>query len=1157
MLDTGATISVIKSSLIPKTCVTHKLKRSLAIAGIGNGAHKALFQVELELFDIKHKFYIVEDDFNISTNVLIGNDLLQALEAKIDFFNNAISIKGETFELTELNYEFDAECFNAKQNDSSAEEFESIKLESSSSGRSEEEDVSSAESEISLSREFETMKLESETDSSSSSSGGDELMRTRKKRRKRKLRVSQLQAYSVLTETKVDTSEEESETDSEIVDIAAMRATKSVKILLPRRSQVVREVYVTSNNEGVIPKIDFGEQISCASCLVQPRNGKAQLLFMNASEQDWEVEIPPFDIEEIESDLEEVSSAKLFKLGSSNRLELLNRKIDLKGLNKEEFKEMQGILEEFSDVFYLDGDEISEESKFKYKIELTDKTPINQKSYKVPFALKKEMDENVQQMRKDKQIRESTSSFNLPVFLVPKKLDHSGKRKYRLIVDLRKLNEKIELDVYPLPLISEILDQLGTAKYFSTVDLHQGFFQLGLDEESSKYTSFSVNGNKYEFTKLPMGLKNSPSFFMRTMNSVLTGLVGNTCFVYLDDIVIYGATLSDHNEGLRKVLKSLQENNLKLQPDKCNFLRKECIFLGHKITSEGVEIDESKVKPIIDFPVPKNVRELRSFLGATGYVRRFIKDYGKVASPLHKLTSSKGSFQWGDREQIAFDQLKRMITNPPVLVYPDFKQQMILTTDASGLGLGAVLSQKRDGVDRPIAYASRALSDVEKKRFKDSATGLELLALEWACKHFRQYLLGVKFLVQTDHKALVGVKHMNNTNPHLMKLKGNLEEFQFDVKYIKGKSNVTADALSRMFLITCLNEEDRKKLIEESHNSLLGGHRGVKPTVQRIKSLGFTWNSIEADVKSHVQKCADCQLAKMSQKTKSKMQITDTPTEPWQKVAIDVVGPLPTTKEGNNYLLTVQDNFSKFLITCPMKTQTAEETAENFVKNVVLKFGIPKVCLTDQGQNFMSKLFKSVKKILAIKSVRTSAFRPQSNGSLERLHRNLKEFLKIFINESQNNWDELTPFAEFVHNSTQSEATGFEPLFLMMGRKVNIPSAFLKESPATPFYGYDDYAKRLSHNLKESFRIARELQVKQKGKRKEIHDEKVNEKEFQLGDQVKLISENVRQGRSKKLGPNWTGPYEIVEKIGEVNFRIKKGSKEKVVHANKLKLFYD
>lgn len=241
----------------------------------------------------------------------------------------------------------------------------------------------------------------------------------------------------------------------------------------------------------------------------------------------------------------------------------------------------------------------------------------------------------------------------------------------------------------------------------------------------------------------------------------------------------------------------------------------------------------------------------------------------------------------------------------------------------------------------------------------------------------------------------------------------------------------------------------------------------------------------------------------------------------------------------------------------PLETQEAEEIAKALVDNVFLSYGICRTILSDQGQNFMSKLFKNMCKLFGIKKLRTSAFRPQSNGSIERMHRSLKEYLRHFIEEDQKNWDEFLKLACFAHNSSVHSSTKLQPFELTLGRKVNIPSSFKQGTESVgPFYAHGDYIAELKHNLNTAFKVARDnLKIAKETQKKQV-DKHSKQVEFKVGDEVQLLNEAVRQGRSKKLGPQWNGPYTIVDKIGEVNFKIKMGRKEKIVHGNKLKFYY-
>jgi hypothetical protein len=288
-----------------------------------------------------------------------------------------------------------------------------------------------------------------------------------------------------------------------------------------------------------------------------------------------------------------------------------------------------------------------------------------------------------------------------------------GKRKWRLVVDFRKLNEKKVGDAYPLPDITEILDHLSQSKYFSCLDMATGYHQIELAPGEGPKTAFSTKQGHWEYRRLPFGLKTAPDTFQKMMNSVFSGLTGTRCFLYLDDIVLYARSLADHNTKLREVLDRLRTYKLKLQPDKCEFLRKEVNYLGHQITEAGVRPDPQKVAAIEQFPTPTTAKQLKTFCGMVSYYRRFIPNCSRIASPLYKLLKKDVKFVWTEAQENAFQHLKSKLISRPILQYPDFSKEFILTTDASNSGLGAVLSHGPVGKDLPVAYASRRLNNAE------------------------------------------------------------------------------------------------------------------------------------------------------------------------------------------------------------------------------------------------------------------------------------------------------------------------------------------------------------------------------------------------------------------------------------------------------------
>lgn len=960
-------------------------------------------------------------------------------------------------------------------------------------------------------------------------------------------------------ETDVTNSDAESDhcTDSENI------SSESVSLNIPKQSGIYAKIKILKPGLGTVPEMHFSDEVFSMASLVKTATKFAKVPFFNTSDEDVTVEVPVMSLEVWDSswEAEEIpeKNVKIMNIHSSDRLEKLLSQFDFSHLNSEEEKAISELVTKFADIFYVNGDKISNNEEFDHEIILKNaEKPIKLKQFRIPFALSNVLEEKVNEMVENDLIEDSNSPWNLPTFLVPKKQGKDGKKKYRLVTDMRKLNDMIVQDVFPLPIIDEVLGQLGNSKYFSVLDLWNGFYQIGLNPASRKYTSFSVCGKKYQYKRLPMGLKNAPACFSRMMTKVLGDFVPDSCLIYLDDVISFGFDLKLSIENLEKIFSRLRENNLKLQAEKCKFLQKDCVYLGHYINREGIFPDTSKFDAVKNFPIPKEKKHVRSFLGLTGFYRKFIADYGKIAQPLNKLTSPNVEFIWEKIHEDAFNLLKGKLLQSPVLAHPDFSQEFILTTDASGVGIAGVLSQTQDGKEKPIGFCSRGLNPREAVFAKDNATETELLAISWAVKYFRPYLYGRHFTVFSDNKALVSLSKMNNENPRMMKYKLELEEFDFTIKHKAGVKNGNADALSRMFTLRVITDDlDKENLIKENHENLLAGHKGVEPTISKIKDSGFTWVNIYKDVKDFVKKCKSCQDNKLYQKTRLPLQITDTPSRPFVKVAIDLVEELPLTPEGFKHILTIQDNFSKFVWAVPLKSKTAEEIAQAFSEELILKAGMPEVVLSDQGTGFESKLFKSLCRLFKIKKIRTSAHLPQANGGLERWHRSLKEYFRQFISNDQSNWIDLLPMACFAHNTTVHAVTKFTPFEILYGFKVNVPSSIDRAPSNEPLYNVDDYVLRLRHNLQNIYQTVRNNLIQNKEKNKRIYDRKTKNVSFSVGEKVQLLVENFKEGRSRKLQPKWCGPYTILEVVGETDYKIQMGRSKKVVHGNKLKSYYD
>ncbi len=371
-------------------------------------------------------------------------------------------------------------------------------------------------------------------------------------------------------------------------------------------------------------------------------------------------------------------------------------------------------------------------------------------------------------------------------------------------MDYRRLNKLGVKDAsaYPLPLISELMDQLKGSVVFSAYDLREAYWSVELDEESkpkSAFVSPPPNAGLWEWQIMPFGLTDAPATFQRLIEVVLLGMTWRGCLAYLDDICLHHSNLEDHYRATEELFDRIEAAGLTFKATKCQVLQKELKYLGHIISAEGVRIDPKQTEAVRNFPRPTSVKEVQSFLGLTNYYRKFIIGYSHVARPMFDLLK-KDPPEWGEPQQKAFDALKEALVTPPVLAYPDFKSPpeeapFILYTDASGHGVGAVLSQKQGGVERVIAYLSRALNKHEQNY---AVSQREMLAVVWSITKLRHYLWGRPFTVVTDASSLTYLRGVKDPTGRLARWSLALQESSFDVVHRKGVNHKNADALSRV-----------------------------------------------------------------------------------------------------------------------------------------------------------------------------------------------------------------------------------------------------------------------------------------------------------------------------------------------------------------------
>lgn len=1135
---------------------------------------------------------------------------------------------------------------------------------------------------------------------------------------------------------------------------------------------------------------------------------------------------------------------------SSKRISEIFPLLRLDHLNEIERENIGRLILRYSDRFYIPGEYLSHTSVITHKIQTTDSAPIHTKQYRFPPVHRDEIFRQVKDLANKDIVVPSVSPYNSPVWVVPKKPDSSGNKRWRMVIDFRRLNEKTVGDAYPLPNICDILDQLGGAKYFSVLDLASGFHQIPMESNDAHKTAFSTPHGHYEYSRMPFGLRNAPATFQRLMDQILTGLQGIEMFVYMDDIVIYACSLREHDIKIDKLMKRLQSANLMLQPDKCEFLRHEVAYLGHIISENGVRPDPQKIAAVKNFPTPRNLKNVRQFLGLAGYYRRFIPEFSKIANPLSSLLKKGASFKWNQKAQEGFNTLRELLCKEPILQFPDPQKEFLLTTDASDYAIGGVLSQGTIGQDLPVAYASRVLNSAERNY---ATIEKELLAIVYCTNHFRPYLYGRHFTLVTDHQPLTWLHRVKDPTSRLMRWRLKLEEYNYSVIYKPGSINKNADALSRnpiesithfsvypirkrvlsenstdednhpdeppaklpksskyhdhrgispppdlntptsigrelletplqkfnttesdeeLFTfprrdasrtalprsspipsnlespisnlasdrylpetgeipfdpggpaapsspegtldadddqrsiasttenllpeteptvargvnchvkedckpllerndnivimvstdrhpfdegaielhragklppldsltlgrarvypsayadrhiivlpvkecrttpvdkdilkeclislldvmteldlssislrktkkldslswnhvqnllrtmvdersgiitvchgdITTPTPEERTAIIKEHHESMIGGHKGITKTYRRIKQR-FWWNNMKNDVQEYIRQCRICQTTKLvRRKTRQPMILTDTPGKAFDKIALDIMGPLATTARGNSYILTMQDLLTKYSIYAPLPDATAETIAEAFISYFICRFGCPKSILTDQGQNFVGNLIKVITKKFRIQHFRTTAYHPQSNGSLERSHHVLLEYLKCFISKEEY-WDDIIERATFSYNTAVHEGTGYTPHELIFGTIARIPSSYNQESDPETYYSCLTNLFNQIRDLQESARINL---VKAKERSKTYYDKRIYSGTFKLNDNVFMTNEQ----KTGKFSNEYLGPYQIVEVMDKENVKIRIKNSTKIVHANRLRKAY-
>jgi cleavage and polyadenylation specificity factor subunit 1 len=728
----------------------------------------------------------------------------------------------------------------------------------------------------------------------------------------------------------------------------------------------------------------------------------------------------------------------------------------------------------------------------------------------------------------------------------------------RPCVDYTRLNAITTGDQYSLPRIEDLI-HTAQGQWFSTLDLRSGYHQIPMDPDDAPKTAVTTPFGLFHFLRMPFGLKNSASTFQRFLDQVLRGLPG--VVVYIDDILVFSDTEEEHIKRLRALLERLNKFGLRVHRQKCFFVQKQVKYLGYVLSGDGYEPNPDRIEAIQNFPTPSNSKELRRFLGMANFYRLHVPHFSEIASPLFAITDA---FIWSDNVDAAFQKIKNALSSITLLKTPTPGTPFHVYTDASNVAAGASILQK----SYPLAFYSSRFTPTEQRYSTFDREALSIIKTFHAYKH---WFAGSRVILHTDHKPLLGFTKMKDPSQKQTRWIQFLSEFDISWHYEPGISNQAADCMSRIdtptpnpticasTILQSIGSPDWAKELanfnpqhhDENLQSLRlvrqnghwfdisssstprlfippkirrecfhlvhdKAHFGFKKTYHAIATR-FIWPHLRRDVHQWCAECQSCQSSKSSP-VAAHSPLPFMVHDRFHTLHVDIVGPLPMSQRGSQYLVTMVDHFTRWIEAVPVSNISAESTARVILDHWVCRYGVPKCIISDQGTQFESQLFTSLLQRLGIEKHRTTTYHPQSNGTVERSHRTLKQCIRA-LSDAGKCWERALPLALLAMRTSISEATQFPPSQLVFGGAVSIPADFLIHSdPAN--LTRTVYSELLSSEIAESLHLADANQ-----------HERPRLPARDMGPWV-WLKQPPQQRRS--LQPLFAGPYQVIKQDGPV-----------------------
>ncbi len=901
---------------------------------------------------------------------------------------------------------------------------------------------------------------------------------------------------------------------------------------------------------------------------------------------------------------------KVMRIDASKLKPIRMQEVNIGDVPEETKIELLDLINEYRDCFALSTAELGSAKTGSMTIYLKDDTPFTYQPYRMAQSEQKIVQQMTDDLLRTDIIRPSSSEFASPILLVEKK-----NHEQWLCIDYRRLNAQTAKDCHPLPRIDDQIDKLANGVFFSSMDLKSGYYQVPMNENSKKYTSFVTPAGQYEFNQMPFGLVNAPRVFQRFMNRVL-GPIQNTASIYLDDILLHARTLKGALQGLREFFSLIREENLTLNLHKCTFLVTKVCFLGFEITAGTVKPGVDKIIAVEQFPTPTSVHNIRQFIGLTGYFRHFVLNYATRARPLTELLCKDRTWQWTEAQENAFKDLKKELCARPTLAIYCPELETEVHTDASALGLGGILLQRRELEKfHPVAYYSRQTHGAESKYHSYE---LETLAVVESLKKFRTYLVGIKFTVVTDCNSLKMAAKKKQLIPRIARWWLQLQEFDFNIEYRSGQRMQHVDALSRnpvkilkvnvddwvlasqlsdgqlRTIKEVLSKPESSRNVEERHlcknytlkddrvyretaqgpvwavplgmrqeivrtAHLSTGHCATNKTLKKLQEA-YWFPQMRKYVDHFISNCIPCLFNKRKAgKPEGFLHPIPKGIVPLETLHLDHVGPFVKSKRGNLHILVVVDAFTKFTFLRAVKSTKAKLVIE-YLRDIFATYGSPKVVITDQGTAFTSHDFGRFCEQNFIQHIPVAVATPRANGQVERLNRSIISAL-LTTTTDDHRWDENIRAVQFAINNTVNASTKETPSHLLLGYTPRGgEDAPLRDEVTSTVASLDNVtAIRLK---------AAEVNKQAQTQQKKYYDQRRREAtRYQEGDLVLIEKQalGTHPGESRKLLPPYQGPMVVKEVLPNDRYRVadmqgsrrtKRGTQyDKVFAADRMKLW--